>query len=428
MNTCSPTPALTARSIAAMLLCGTFLLLTACNKTAETAPTEVYVQAAHPERGDIAEQIMVDATLAPLAQAAISPKVTAPVKKFYVQRGSHVRAGQLLASLENSDLEAAALDNKGSYTAAQGTYDIATGATVPEDTMKAETDLTQATANLNLAQSIADSRAQLFAEGAIPGRDLDTAKATLVQAKAAHEIARQHLEALQKVSHKAALESAQGQLTSAKGKYLGAEAQLSYTEIRSPISGVVTDRPLFAGETAAAGNPVITVMDTSALLAKLHLSQIQSQRLSLGAPATLTVPGVPDPVPAKVSLISPALDPGSTTVEVWLQVANAKGTLKAGTPVRTSVTGRTAASALLIPSEAIQTGPDGESKFVLVIKPDGTAAKKPVTLGIRTSESTQIVSGLTPADMVITNGGYGLDEGTKVKVGTAPAEAGGDKE
>jgi HlyD family secretion protein len=428
MNTCSPKPALTARSIAAMLICGSFLLLTACNKTAETAPTEVYVQAAHPERGDIAEQIMVDATLAPLAQAAISPKVTAPVKKFYVQRGSHVRAGQLLASLENSDLEAAALDNKGSYNAAQGTYDIATGATVPEDTMKAETDLTQATANLNLAQSIADSRAQLFAEGAVPGRDLDTAKAALVQAKAAHEIARQHLEALQKVSHKAALESAQGQLTSAKGKYLGAEAQLSYTEIRSPISGVVTDRPLFAGETAAAGNPVITVMDTSALLAKLHLSQIQSQRLSLGAPATLTVPGVPDPVPAKVSLISPALDPGSTTVEVWLRVANAKGTLKAGTPVHTTVTGRTAANALLIPSEAVQTGPDGESKFVLVIKPDGTAAKKPVTLGIRTSESTQIVSGLTPTDMVITNGGYGLDEGTKVKVGAAPAEAGGDKE
>ena len=91
------------------------LLPVACGKTEAPAPTEVYVQAARPERGDIAEQIMVDATLAPLAQAAISPKVTAPVKKFYVQRGTHVRAGQLLASLENSDLKAAALDNKG-YT------------------------------------------------------------------------------------------------------------------------------------------------------------------------------------------------------------------------------------------------------------------------------------------------------------------------
>jgi multidrug efflux pump subunit AcrA (membrane-fusion protein) len=416
------------KGLSLSILCSVSLFATACSKTEQPAPTEVYVQAAHPQRGDISEQLTADATLAPLAQAAISPKVTAPVKKFYVQRGSHVRAGQLLATLENSDLAAAALDNKGAYTAAQGTFDIATGATVPEDTMKAETDLTQATANLKLAQSIADSRGQLFAEGAIPGRDLDTAKAALVQAKAAHEIARQHLEAVQKVSHMAALESAQGQLTSAKGKYLGAEAQLSYTEIRSPISGVVTDRPLFAGETAAAGTPVLTVMDTSALLAKLHISQTQAQQLSVGAPATIAVRGLDDPLPAKVSLISPALDPGSTTVEVWLRVENAKGTLKAGTPVRTTITGRTAKDALLVPLEAVQTGPDGESKFVLVIKPNGTAAKQPVTLGIRTNESAQVLSGLAPADTVITTGGYGLDEGTKVKVGTAPTEAGGAKE
>ncbi len=414
--------------LAAMLLCGISLLVSACSKTEQTAPTEVYVQAEHPKKGEISEQITADATLAPLAQAAISPKVTAPVKKFYVQRGSRVKAGQLLATLENSDLQAAALDNKGAYNAALGTYDIATGATVPEDTVKAQLDLTQATANLNLAQSIVDSRTQLFSEGAIPGRDLDTAKAALVQAQAAHEIAKQHLEAVQKISHKAALESAQGQLTSAKGKYLGAQAQLSYTEIRSPISGVVTDRPLFAGETAAAGNPVITVMDTSALLAKLHLSQLQAQQLSLGAAATITVPGVADPVPAKVSLISPALDPGSTTVEVWLRVENAKGAFKAGTPVHAIITGRTAANALLVPMEAVQTDPDGVSKFVLFIKVDGSADKRQVTLGLRNSESAQILSGITPGDNVITSGGYGLDPGTKVKVGTAPAEAGGEKE
>ncbi len=412
--------------LAALLLSLAALIPVACSKTEQAAPTEVNVQAAHPERGEISEQITADATLAPLAQAAISPKVTAPVKKFYVQRGSRVRAGQLLATLENQDLAAAALDNRGAYNAAQGTYDIAIGSTVPEDTVKAQLDLTQATANLNLAQSIVDSRAQLFAQGAIPGRDLDTAKAALVQAQAAHEIAKQHFEAVQKISHKAALESAQGQLTSAKGKYLGAQAQLSYTEIRSPISGVVTDRPLFAGETAAAGTPVITVMDTSALLAKLHLSQIQAQQLSLGAAASVAVAGLADPVPAKVSLISPALDPGSTTVEVWLRVENPKGALKAGTPVHTTITGRTAKNALLVPLEAVQTGPDGESKFVLVIK-DGAAAKRPVTLGIRTTESVQVISGLAPADSVITSGGYGLDEGTKVKVGAA-AEAGGDKE
>jgi HlyD family secretion protein len=414
------------RFLAALLFCSLSLLTTACGKPEQTAPTEVNVLAAHPERGDISEQITADATLAPLTQAAISPKVTAPVKKFYVQRGSHVKAGQLLATLENSDLEAAALDNKGAYNAAEGTYDIATGATVPEDTVKAELDLAQATANLNLAQSIVDSRAQLFGQGAIPGRDLDTAKASLVQAQAAHEIAKQHLEAVQKISRKAALESAQGQLTSAKGKYLGAEAQLSYTEIRSPISGVVTDRPLFAGETAAAGTPVITVMDTSALLAKLHLSQTQAQQLSMGAAATITVRGLDNPVPAKVSLISPALDPGSTTVEVWLRIENPQGTLKAGTPVHATITGRKASGALVIPAEAVQTAPDGVSKFVMIITPEGKAAKRTVTLGIQTSASVQVLTGVTAADTIITTGAYGLDEGTKVKIGTAPA--GGDKD
>jgi HlyD family secretion protein len=341
-----------------------------------------------------------------------------------------VKAGQLLVTLENSDLEAAALDNKGAYTAAQGTFDIATRATVPEDAAKAELDLAQARANLNLAQSIVDSRSQLFTQGAIPGRDLDTAQAGLVQAKAAYEIAKQHLEAVQQISRKAALESAQGQLTSAQGKYLGAEAQLRYTEIRSPITGVVTDRPLFAGETAAAGTPVITVMETSVLLAKLHLAQTQALQLSMGAPASVAVPGLGNPVPAKVALISPALDPGSTTIEVWLRIENPQGSLKAGTPAHVTITGRTAPHALLIPTEAVQTAPDGVTKSVMIVTPQGAAAKRGVTLGIQTPASVQILAGLSTTDTVITTGAYGLDEGTKVKIGAAPSEekAGGDKE
>ncbi|MGH9598089.1 MAG: HlyD family secretion protein, partial [Edaphobacter sp.] len=244
-------------SLSVVLVGVPLFLLSGCKNVQENTTPEVSVAAVHPQVGNISEEINADATLAPLAQAAISPKVTAPVRKFYVQRGSKVKAGQLLATLENTDLEAAALDNQGAYTAAQATYETATRATLPEDYTKAQLDLTQAKATLDLNQSIVNARGQLFSQGAIPGRDLDVAKAALVQAQAAYDIAKQHFEAVQQVSRKAALENAKGQLTSAKGKYLGAEAQLSYTEIRSPINGVVTDRPLFAGETAAAGTPVI---------------------------------------------------------------------------------------------------------------------------------------------------------------------------
>ncbi len=393
-----------------------------CNKQEAAPAPEVYVQAVHPAQGSISEQITADATLAPLAQAAISPKITAPVKKFYVQRGSQVKAGELLVTLENSDLQAAALDNKGAYAAAQGVYATETRAQVPANLIKAQTDLAQAKANLDLNQSIVNARSQLFAQGAIPGRDLDIAKAALVQAQAAYDIAKQNLNAIEEVGGKAALQSAQGQLASAQGKYLGAEAQLSYTEIHSPINGVVTDRPLFAGETAAAGAPVITVMDTTALLAKLHISQMQAQQLSLSAPATIAIPGVAAPVPAKVSLISPALDPGSTTVEVWLRLENPKGLFKAGTSVHTIMTGRRANHALLVPAEAVQTAQDGSSKFVMVMGADGIAHKRAVTLGIQTPESVQVLDGVSASDMVITTGAYALDDGTKVKTGTA-AEA-----
>lgn len=413
--------ALRAAKVSAIWMCAVVLLPIGCKKDEETPTPEVYVQAAHPQVEAISEQIAADAILAPLAQAAISPKVTAPVKKFYVQRGSRVHEGELLATLENGDLVAAVVDNKGAYTAAQATYETATKATAPEDLSRAKLDLAQAKANLDLNQSIVTARGELFTQGAIPGRDLDTAKAVLVQAQAAYDIAKQHLQSLESVSNKASLQSAQGNLDSAKGKYLGAQAELGYTEIHSPIAGVVTDRPLFAGETAAAGTPLITVMDTSVLIAKLHIAQTQAQSLTLGAAAKLTVPGVPQPVPAKVSLISPALDPGSTTVEVWLRVENPKGILKEGTSVHAAITGRTIANALTVPTDAIQTGPDGASKFVMVIAPDSTAHKKAVTLGIQTADEVQVLSGVSQADTVISTGGYGLDENTKVKIGVDPS-------
>jgi RND family efflux transporter MFP subunit len=226
---------------------------------------------------------------------------------------------------------------------------------------------------------------------------------------------------VQKVSREAALKAAQGQLTSAEGKMKGAAAQVGYSEIHSPINGVVTDRPLFAGETAAAGAPLITVMDTSVVIAKAHLAQSVVQQMKVGDAAQLQVPGIANPVDAKVSLISPALDAGSTTVEVWIKADNKKGELKVGTPVKVLITGKSVENAWKIPQSAVLTAQDG-SKSVMVVGSDGAAHKKAVTLGITDGDDVQVLSGVTASDMVITGGAYGLDEGTKVKVGKADAD------
>jgi len=400
-----------------------FLLafVSGCSKKESPEQTAVAVQAATAQVQSITEHIVTDAVLAPIAEAAISPKITAPVKKFYVQRGAHVKAGELLATLENRDLEAAVTDNQGSFDAADATYQTSIKATVPEDYQKAQLDLAQAKANLDLNQSIVASRKQLFAQGAISGRDLDTSQAALVQAQAAYDTAKQHLDSMQQVSRAAALQAAKGQLESARGKYQGAEAALSYSEVRSPIAGVVTDRPLFAGETAASGAPLITVMDTSALLAKIHLSQPQAQLLKIGDPASVAVPGLPDPVSGKIILVSPALDPGSTTVEIWVRLENSKGTLRPGTAVHVSIAGRTAPKAIVVPSESIVVASSGKST-VMVIGSDGVAHQTAVETGIADAGLTQILTGLSAGQKVVTTGAASLDDGTHVKV-ASPGDA-----
>lgn len=396
------------------------LTLSGCKKSADAGDAEsvaVAVQAQHPTVGPISEQIMADAILAPLAQAAIAPRISSPIRAQYVKPGAHVRRGQLLITLEDRDLQGSALDSKGGLTSAQAAYATATRATIPEDVQKAQLDVDQAKANLDVANRTAEERKRLLQEGAIAARDTQTSIAAAVQAQAVYDEAVKHLASVRNTTSASNTQAAEGQLTSAQGKYINAQAQVSYANLRSPINGVVTDRPLFPGETAPAGTAVITVMDTTSLLAKLHIAQASAQKLRVGASAEVHVPGVDDPVSATISYISPALDQGSTTVEVWLKLPNADGHLKVGTPVHAVMQGVTIPNALQIPTSALLPAEEGGGTVVMIAGADGVAHKKPVTTGIRTPESVQITGGISAADNVITEGSYGLDDGTKVKIG-----------
>ncbi len=391
------------------------ILIAGCSRKEAPQSTVVQVQAATVKEQPISQHVTGDAVLAPFAQAAISPKITAPVRKFYIMRGSKVRRGELLAVLDNDDLSAAALDSKGGYEQAQAAYNTATKAAIPEAYQKAVLDTEQARVNLDLAQKVYDSRSALFHQGAIPRRELDTAQASLVQAQNAYDIAKTHLASAKAVSRADALKTAAGQLVSAKGRYLGAEALLRYSEIRSPIDGVVTERPLFAGETAPTGTPLITVMDVSALLAKTHLPQAQARLLKVGQPATVLVDGMNRSVSGTVYLVSPALDPGSTIVEVWVKVPNKDMTLDAGSQARVSITSQAITNALVIPKEAVLTNPAGK-QIAMVIDASHVAYQREIETGIINGNEVQVVRGLMAGEEVVTNGAYAMDDGTRVRV------------
>jgi HlyD family secretion protein len=403
------------------------LAMTGCSKSEKEEAPEVTVQAAPAATADISRVVNTEAVIFPIAQSSITPKINAPVKKFYVTRGQKVRQGQLLATLENRDLSATALDNKGAYEQAEAAYSTSVNATLPEEIAKSETDVQTAKQELDAQQKLYASREDLFKQGALPRKDLDAATVSLSQARSAYDVAKKHLDGLNATGKQSALKSASGQLTSAKGKLLNSEAQLSYSEVRSPINGVITDRPLYPGEMASTSTPLLTVMDISQIIAKAHIPQSDALLLHKGNQATITMAGLEKPVAAKVSLVSPALDPNSTTVEIWVQAANPDQQLRPGMTAQIAITAQTVKSALVIPASALINAKEDAAQ-VMVVDAQSQAQSRDVKVGIQSGDQAQIVSGLKPGEVVVTAGAYGLPDKTKVKIEKpeSPAASGKD--
>jgi HlyD family secretion protein len=367
-------------------------LLSGCNSAApaEEAPT-VTVQVGAAENEPIQLKVIADAVLYPLDQAAIVPKIVSPVKKFYVKRGSPVKAGQLLAELENQDLAGAQLKSQGGYKQAQVAYEM--------QAAKVQQDIKLAKQTLDAQQKLYDSRQALYKEGAASAKDVEDASVALTQARNAYELAQRQVD----------LKLAEAQRDAAKGDTTSAEATYGYTKITSPINGVVTDRPFNAGETPPSGAALITVMDLSQIVARAHVAQVDAAHLKAGDEASISIPGQGPPLKAKVTLVSPALDPSSTTVEVWVQAPNPKGGVKSGISASVTMIAETVPHAIVAPAAALLTATDGVTS-VIVLDTDNKPHKQKVKVGIRDGGDVQIADGLKGGERVVTVGAFELDK------------------
>ena len=399
--------------------------LTACSKSKE-AETEAVapVQVSEVKRESIQRVVSADAVLYPLDQASVMPKISAPVKEFKIMRGDHVMKDQLLATLENRDLQAAAAEAKQLYEQALAAQRNTTGAQLPEDATKARQDVASSKEALDAAQKVYESRKQLFEQGALARRLVDEANVAYVQARSQYDIAAQHLEALNRVAQPEQTKSAQAQTDAAKARYDAALAQLSYSEIRSPIAGVIADRPLYAGEMASAGTPLLTVVNISRIIARANVPVAQAAFLKAGDTATITQKETGVETNGRVTVVSPAVDPNSTTVQVWVEADNPGEKWKPGATVRVSVVAETISNAIVIPTIALLSSDEGGVQ-VLVVGADSAAHEKKVELGAREPDKVQVLKGLEPGEKVIVGGGVGLEDGAKVRITAAPA---GDKD
>jgi multidrug efflux pump subunit AcrA (membrane-fusion protein) len=420
-----------------MRTCGYFLiasllLLGGCSKKdaddtgSDEAAAAAPVQVAPVERKTIHSYVTAEAILYSLKQATITPKINAPVARFLVQRGDHVREGQLLALLEDRDLVAAAQESKQLYQQAQAAYKNTSAATMPDDLTKANTDLATAREGLNAARRVYENRLSLFKQGAIAQKLVDDAKVALVTAQSQFDNAEQHLKSLETVGRAEQLRAAAAQEAAAKAHYESADAQASYAAVRSPMNGVVSDRPLNVGEMANSGSALLSIVDLSRVVARASIPVHEAALLAVGKPATISAGG--REVPGKITVISPAVDPNTTTVQVWVEARNPGEHLKLGSTVQISMDAGEIPDAIVIPVTALLPSDEGGEK-VMVAGSDNLAHERAVKVGVRSGDETQILSGLKPGEQVITQGGLGLDDKAKVQIAKpeAPGAADTDK-
>jgi len=410
-------------------MAGCLLLAPSCTKKEEKeaeAPAPVQVTAV--TQDTVRRTVDGDGALFPLDQQNVMPKITAPVSRFHVNRGDHVKTGQLLAVLENKDLTAQAAESKGQVEQAESNLRSTEGASIPESVVKAQTDVAAAKETLDAAKRLLDSRKQLFDEGALPRRQVDEQQVNWAQANSAFLAAQEHLRALQAVSKEEQIKSAAAQVQSAKSHLESMKAQVDYSEIRSPMNGIVADRPLYAGDMASTGIPLFAIMDISRVVARVNVPQGDAHLVRVGQPAEVSINGIDQPVQGKVTVSSPSTDPNTTTVQIWIQCDNPGETLKPGAAVHAKIIVETVKATPVVPTTAILPGEEGGTA-VLVISSDLVAHRRLVRLGIRDGDKVQILGGANPGEDVVIVGGLGVDDKQKVRiVDTSVKEADEDED
>ncbi|HWF07033.1 MAG TPA: efflux RND transporter periplasmic adaptor subunit [Bryobacteraceae bacterium] len=396
------------------------VLLAGCGKGKEKEAAEAEpptpVQVDDVTRGPIDLIVNADAVLYPVNQANLTSKVSAPVRRTLVNRGDHVKANQLVAELENRDLTASAEEGKNQLDQAQAALQTTTNATVPEDRTKAEADVQSGRQTLEAAKKVYDSRVDLQKQGALAQKLVDDAKVAMVQAQSQLDTAERHLQSVQQVTGAEQQRSAQAQVAAARAHYDSLAVQAGYAEVRSPIAGVVADRPVYAGDTAAAGMPIVSIVDISQVVARANIPVKDAASVKVGRPATITGPeGV---LPGKVTVVSPAVDPSTTTVQVWVQADNPGEKMKPGGTVRVSIRADLIQDTLLVPAAALLNSDEGGEKVMVVVASgkDMIARERKVTVGIRDGNRVQILGGVNEHEKVITSGGLGLDDKARVTI------------
>jgi RND family efflux transporter MFP subunit len=384
------------------------ILLSGCGGNrkaeAEDAPTAPVVKVV---RRDLNNELEIASEFQPLQEIEVYAKVSGYIKKLYVDWGTHVKEGQILAELEIPELQQ------------QLQQDEASARRSDQDLSRAREELNRAQSAYNVAHitytrlaDVQKSRPELVAQ-----EEIDTAQGKDLEASAGVS------------SAKDAVSAAEQGLLAAKAALGKDQAMFAYSRIIAPFDGVVTQIYAYTGALLPAGTS-----SNKGDLALCQLSQNNILRLVIPLPeravpdvhvgdtVDINVSGAKDTFTGKIVRLSGQIETQTRTMHTEVQVPNPDYRLVPGMYASVKIPLRSASEALSVPVQAVQSSGNGQGT-VLVVNSSNRVEKREIKLGIETATQGEVLSGLNENEMVIfgEQNQYKVGQLVSPQIVTAPA-------
>ncbi|HSB78576.1 MAG TPA: efflux RND transporter periplasmic adaptor subunit [Candidatus Methylomirabilis sp.] len=380
-------------------------------------------------------QIRANGTVQAVATVTVMSQVDGQISRIHFTEGQDVKRGDPLFTLDQRPFEAAlsqAEANLGRDTAQLQQSEAALAQSVAAES-QAEANLARDMAQLQNANVQVRRYKELIQDGAISSEQYDQVRTTALSMDATIKADQAAV-----TNAKAAIRSAQATTETIRASIKADQAvvenariQLGYTVIRSPFDGRTGNLLVHIGSAVKArdtNSPLVVINQTHPIYVSFSvpeqsLADIRKYRAAGSIRVDALIPGQEGtPVRGELVFVNNTVDPSTGTIQLKASFPNSDNRLWPGQFLNVLLTLTTEPNAVVVPSQAIQTGQQGS--YVFVVKPDLTAEIRSITPGLALDGDTVVQKGLAPGERVVTEGQIRLVPGTRVDIkSTAPSGA-----
>jgi multidrug efflux pump subunit AcrA (membrane-fusion protein) len=391
------------------------------NMRATSGATPFPVTLGKVERGTVTGTVVYTGSVAPFNEEDIYPRVTGRIVEMTVYPGDAVRAGQVVARLDDVELASRVREAEAGLATAQANRAQMDADLVAaqQEVVHMEKELVQAEAEATYWRSVIARTERLFGSGAVSRQEYENDRSMAASYEAKREAARAKLDQVRamEIAAKKKIEAGEAMVAQGRATLRTATVVRDYVTIVAPGTGYVVKRLVAPGVLVQPGTAILKIAQIDRVRLQANVGERDLASIRTGSPVTVTTTaGLV--TAARVTSVFPFVEQGGRTAVVEAVVDNAGRRLLPGQYVTMQFVTGEHADVLSVPRGAVVRL--GGTATVWIVK-DGRAEPREVTTGLESPERVEIVRGLAGAERVIARGHEGLYAGARV------ADVGGAK-